>query len=366
MPVSCQAAVAFGPNEPLQIRTIQVADPGPGEVMIRLAATGLCHSDLTMMEGNGTVPFPIVFGHEGIGAVIACGADVNDFAIGDTVIPYLIPDCGECFFCKSGRTNLCAQFGPRRQSDWTPFSLDGRPLATFMGLGTFAEVTVVKADMLTKVNPAARPAYACCIGCGVTTGIGAAEITAKVQPGSSVGVFGVGGIGLSVVQGARLAGASRIVAIDANPAKEGVARSMGATDFVNAREIDNLVAHLFKMTGTGFDYAFECVGSPKLMGQALESTNPAWGIAVNIGVVDAGKELTTQPNTLITGRRWTGSLMGGAKRQDVARYVDLFVKGEIKLDELVSHQLTLEEINRGFDMMRSGESVRSVILYGEQ
>ncbi|RJG00656.1 alcohol dehydrogenase catalytic domain-containing protein [Noviherbaspirillum sedimenti] len=363
MPVTCKAAVAFGPNEPLQIRVIEVADPGPKEVMVRLAATGLCHSDLSMMEGKGNVTFPIVFGHEGFGEVVACGEGVTEFEVGDTVIPYLIPDCGECFFCKSGRTNLCVQFGARRQSPWTPFSLDGKPIATFMGLGTFAEITVVKEDMLTKVDSKAPADYACCIGCGVTTGIGAALNTAQVKPGSTVGVFGVGGVGLSVVQGARLAGAGRIIAIDMNPAKEEVARRMGATDFVNAKEVDNLVSHLFQMTGMGLDYAFECVGSPKLMALALEATNPAWGLAVNIGVVEAGKELTTLPNTLVTGRRWTGSLMGGAKRQDVSRYVDMFMRGEIKLDDLVSHRLDLEEINHGFDMMRSGESVRSVIMY---
>jgi len=364
MPIQCKAAVAFAPNEPLQVRTIEVADPGAHEVMVRLQATGLCHSDLTMMEGKGSVTFPMVFGHEGFGEVIAIGPEVTAFAVGDTVIPYLIPDCGQCPFCKSGRTNLCVQFGARRQSPWTPFSLDGKPVATFMGLGTFSEVTVVKDDMLTRVNREASPKYACCIACGVTTGIGAVLNTAKVEPGASVGVFGVGGVGLSVVQGARLAGAGRIIAIDANPAKEEVARRMGATDFVAARSVDNLVAHLFGLTGTGLDYAFECVGSPALMRQALEATNPAWGVAVNIGVVEAGKELSTQPNTLVTGRRWTGSLMGGAKRQDVARYVDLFVRGDIDLDSLVSHTITLDDINRGFDMMRSGESVRSVILFG--
>jgi len=363
MPVKSRAAIAFGPNEPLQIRTIDVADPGHKEVMVRLKATGLCHSDLTMMEGKGTEPFPMVFGHEGFGEVIACGPGVTDFAVGDTVIPYLIPDCGECAFCKSGRTNLCVQFGMRRRSTWTPFSLDGKPINTFMGLGTFSEITVVRDDMLTRVNKEAAPKYACCIACGVTTGLGAALNSAQIKAGSSVGVFGVGGVGLSVVQGARLAGAARIIAIDANPAKEAVARQMGATDFVNVRDVTDVVAHIQKMTGMGLDYAFECIGSPAVMRQALESTNPAWGLAVNVGVVEAGKELSTLPNTLVTGRRWTGSLMGGAKRQDVARYVDLFVEGGIDLKDLVSHTLTLDEINRGFDMMRSGESVRSVVLF---
>lgn len=366
MPVTCKAAIAFKPNEPMQIHEIQVADPGPGEVMVRLITTGLCHSDLTKMEDtSGGTRFPMIFGHEGFGEVIACGAGVAEFEPGDTVIPYLLPDCGKCFFCTSGRTNLCTEFRTRLMSDWTPFSLNGQPIASFMGLGTFSEITVVKADMLTKVNRSASPEHACTIACGVTTGVGAALNTAKVAPGSTVGVFGVGGVGLSVVQGARLAGASRIIAIDANPAKEDVARRMGATDFVNARAVDNLIALIFQMTGMGLDYAFECVGSPKLMSEALECTNPAWGLAVNIGVVEAGKSLTTMPNTLVTGRHWTGSLMGGAKRQDVARYVDMYVDGQIKLDDLVSHRLSLDEINRGFDMMRSGEAVRSVVLYGK-
>jgi S-(hydroxymethyl)glutathione dehydrogenase/alcohol dehydrogenase len=363
MPVKSKAAVAFAPNAPLQILSLDVADPGPGEVMIKLAATGLCHSDLHMMDGKGWANFPIVFGHEGFGKVIALGEGVTEFALGDVVMPYLIPDCGECAFCKSGRTNLCVQFGARQKSPWTPFSLDGKPIATFMGLGTFSEITVVKQDMLTKVNPKADAEHACCIACGVTTGIGAALKTAKVMPGSTVGVFGVGGVGLSVVQGARIAGAGRIIAIDANPSKEDVARRMGATDFVNAREVEDIVSHIFKLTGTGLDYAFEAVGSPPLMRKALESTNPAWGVAVNIGVVEAGKELSTLPNTLVTGRHWTGSLMGGAKRQDVARYVDMYVAGEIQLQDLVSHRLVLDQVNHGFDMMRSGESVRSVILY---
>lgn len=363
MSIHCRAAVAFAPNQPLEIREVTVRDPGPGEVMVRLAATGLCHSDLHMMDGKGTERFPTVFGHEGIGRVSAVGDGVEGFVVGDVVMPYLVPDCGVCPFCKSGRTNLCVKFGAFRQTPWQPFTLDGEPISAFMELGTFSECTVVKQNMLTRVNPKADPKYACCIACGVTTGVGAALETAKVKPGSTVAVFGAGGVGLSVVQGARIAGAGRIIAIDNNPAKEAVARAMGATDFIDARSVENIVAHLFKLTGTGVDYAFECIGIPSLMRQALESTNPAWGMAINVGVVDAGKELSTLPNTLVTGRHWTGSLMGGAKRQDVARYVDMYVKGEIRLDDLVSHELRLDDINRGFDMMRSGEAVRSVILF---
>ncbi len=232
-----------------------------------------------------------------------------------------------------------------------------------MGLGTFAQQTVVAADMLTKVTPAARADHACCIGCGVTTGLGAALVTARVTKGASVAVFGVGGVGLSVVQGARIAGASRIIAIDTNSARAGIARALGATEFVNPREVDDVVAHVHKLTGLGADFAFECVGVPSLARQALESTNPAWGLGVCVGVMPAGEQLSAAPFTLMSGRRWTGSLMGGAKRQDVARYVDMYVAGDYSLDELVSHRLKLEEINRGFDMMRSGEAVRSVVLH---
>jgi S-(hydroxymethyl)glutathione dehydrogenase/alcohol dehydrogenase len=364
MPTSTRAAISFGPREPLQIHEVELADPGPGEVMVKLLASGLCHSDLHVIEGKAVQSFPVILGHEGVGDVVAVGEGVSDFAPGDRVIPYLIPDCGACAFCRSGRTNLCLQFAARRQQGKTPFTLDGKPIHSFMGLGTFAERTVVAADMLTKVTPAARVDHACCIGCGVTTGLGAALITARVTKGASVAVFGVGGVGLSVVQGARIAGASRIIAIDTNRAREGIARRLGATDFINPKDVDDVVAHVQKLTGLGADFAFECVGAPALARQALESTNPAWGLGVCVGVMPAGEQLSTLPFTLMSGRRWTGSLMGGAKRHDVARYVDMYVAGDYTLNELVTHRLGQHEINRGFEMMRSGEAVRSVVLYG--
>ena len=369
MPVKVKAAIAFAPHEKLVIREVDLAHPGPGEVMVRLAATGLCRSDLHVIEGNIVQKFPIVLGHEGAGHVVELGEGVEDFAIGDFVVPYLMPDCGVCGFCKSGRTNLCVQFAARRQAGKTPFSLDGQPVAAFQGLGTFAEMTVVAADMLTKVNPAAPADHACCIGCGVTTGLGSALITAKVTPGSSVAVFGVGGVGLSVVQGAKIAGARRIIAVDTNVSKADVAFKFGATDFINPAEVDNIAAHIAGLAEPGagvpgVDFAFECVGHPKLAREALECTNPAWGLAVCVGGIPAGEMLATPPFNLVTGRHWTGSLMGGAKRQDVARYVDMYVAGDYQLDDLVTHRLTHDEINHGFDMMRSGEAVRSVILYG--
>ncbi len=363
MPTKVKAAVAFAPNEPLQICEVTLADPGPGEVMVRLLATGLCHSDLSALEGKIAQTFPVVLGHEGVGDVVAVGEGVTQFAVGDRVMPYLVPDCGECAFCKSGRTNLCVQMLARRQSAKSPFSLEGKPVGSYCGLGTFAEMTVVPVDSLVKVSVEARADHACCIACGVTTGLGAALITAKVTPGSTVAVFGTGGVGLSVIQGAKIAGASRIIAIDTNSAKAEVAAKLGATDFINPKEVENVVAEIQKITGMGVDFAFECVGIPALARQSLESTNPAWGLSVCVGVIPVGQELSTAPFNLMSGRKWTGSLMGGAKRQDVARFVDMYVDGQYNLDDLVSHHLELDEINHGFDMMRSGEAVRSVVVY---
>ena len=365
MPVQARAAVAFSPHAPLQIRDVTVADPGPGEVSIKLLATGLCRSDLHALEGNIPQSFPAILGHEGVGDVTAVGPGVTEFSVGDRVIPYVIPDCGECAFCRSGRTNLCFQYTARQRQNKTPFSLDGAPIASFMGLGTFAERTVVAADMLTKINAGARPDHACCIGCGVTTGLGAALISAKVARDSSVAVFGAGGVGLSVIQGAKIAGAHRIIAVDTNSAKSPVALKLGATDFVNPSDVDDIARHIRKLTGLGVDYAFECVGLPDLARQALDSTNPAWGMAVCVGVMPAGARISAPPLALMSGRRWTGSLMGGAKRQDVARFVDMYVAGDYDLDAVVTHRLSLEQINRGFDMMQSGEAVRSVVRYGE-
>jgi S-(hydroxymethyl)glutathione dehydrogenase/alcohol dehydrogenase len=346
----------------MELHEVELMDPGPNQVMIRLLATGLCHSDLHVLDGHSSSQFPLVLGHEGLGEVISLGEGVADFAIGDRVIPFLIPDCGACSFCRSGRTNLCVEFGARLQRGHAPFLLHGKPIKAFAGLGTFAEKTVVMADMLTKVHPAARPDHGCCIGCAVTTGLGAALITAKVTPGSSVAVFGAGGVGLSVIQGAKLAGASRIIAIDKNPAKEVVARTVGATDFLIPNE-KGVVAQVQALVGAGVDFAFECVGSPVLAEQALEASHPAWGLSVCVGLMSTGSRLTAQPMSLLTGRRWTGSLMGGAKRQDVARYVDMYVAGEYDLEPVVSHRLSHNEINRGFEMMRNGESIRSVVLY---
>lgn len=363
MPVTTRAAVAFAPKRPMEIVEVSVSDPGPGQVMIRLLATGLCHSDLHVLDGSSVQQFPIVLGHEGAGEVIAIGDGVHDFAVGDYVVPYLVPDCGRCAYCRSGRTNFCDEFLARRKRNWSPFSIDGMGIGSFMGLGTFAETTVVEADMVTKVDPRAPAEHACCIGCGITTGLGAALITAKVEPGSSVAVFGAGGVGLSVVQGARLAGAERIIVVDINPAKAGVAEKLGATDFIDPRATPDVISKIRQITGLGVDFAFECVGRTDLALAALESTNPAWGTAVNVGVFSAGSNLSTPPFNLVAGRRWTGSLMGGAKRSDVAKFVDMYVAGAYGLDQMISHKFQLEDINIGFELMQKGESVRSVVIF---
>jgi S-(hydroxymethyl)glutathione dehydrogenase / alcohol dehydrogenase len=363
MPRQVRAAVCFAVNEPQRIVEVTLADPGPGQVLVRLIATGLCHSDQHVLDGAHRTALPIILGHEGIGEVVEVGEEVRDFAVGDRVIPFLIPDCGKCAFCLSGRTNQCVEFMARMAAPTTPFSLDGQPINQYMGIGSFAEMTVVHADMLTKVSKRAAPSQACCIACGVTTGIGAATISAKVSPGASVAVFGAGGVGLSVIQGARLAGAATIIAVDINDAKRAVAQEMGATHFVNSRDVGDAVAEVRRLTGTGADFTFECVGIPALARQALEASNPAWGVSVCVGIMPTGAELSTLPYNLMSGRRWTGSFMGGAKRADVARFVDMFVAGDYSLDALVSHRLTLDDINRGFAMMKSGEAVRSVVEF---
>ncbi|HUD90643.1 alcohol dehydrogenase catalytic domain-containing protein [Sphingobium sp.] len=363
MSVKTRAAVAFGLNEPMQIVELDLADPAPGQVMLRMLASGLCHSDLHAMDGKLAQRFPFVPGHEGVGEIIALGQGVTDFAIGEHVIPYLIPECGKCTFCTSGRTNLCVEYRARRNSARSPFSLDGETIAAFMELGTFAEKTVVWADCLVRIPKNAPADHTCCIACGVTTGLGSALIRAKVSPGSSVAVFGAGGVGLSTIEGARLAGAARIIAIDTNPAKEVIARQSGATDFIDPRDIHNIVQHIMEMTGLGVDYAFDCVGHPALARQTLEMTNAAWGVAMCVGVVAEGVEVSVLPTNLYAGRTWTGSLMGGAKRADVRRFVDMYLAGDYSLDHVVSHRLTLDEINRAIEMMKTGESVRSVIVY---
>jgi S-(hydroxymethyl)glutathione dehydrogenase / alcohol dehydrogenase len=363
MALTTKAAILFDASTPLELHDVELEGPGPGDVLIRFLATGLCHSDLNILDGKLPHKFPVVLGHEGIADVVAVGDGVTDFKAGDRVIPFLVPDCGTCFYCKSGRTNFCERYTDLSRAPRSPFRFRGQPVFAYFGIGSFAQMSVVQANMLTKVNPAARVDHACCIGCGVATGLGAAMIAAKVMPGSSVAVFGCGGIGLSVIQGAKLSGATQIIAVDMNSAKEAVARKMGATDFVNPGVVENVPRHIIELTGRGADFAFECVGIPAVAQQALESTNIVWGVAMNIGLMKPGDLISTLPGQLMRGRKWTGTMMGGAKRQDVARFVDMYVNGDYQLDDLVSHHVSHENINHGFDMMRSGEAVRSVIVY---
>lgn len=363
MTIQSRAAIMFAPHQPLRIETVEVADPGPGEVLIRLDAASLCHSDLGYIDAKFPHPVPAILGHEGIGTVIAAGAGVTHVAQGDTVMPYLLPDCGECAYCKSGRSNFCVQLGRSYMPGFpTGFRLNGQPVFGMLSLGTFSEYLVVPHDQVQKVNPAAPRDQASCIGCGVTTGLGAALITAKVEKGASVVVFGMGGVGLSTVQGARMAGAATIIAVDLNPAKESSARAMGATHFIDASSADP-VAQVHAITGIGADYAFECVGNERVFQQALAALSMGgWARLTTVGLVPDDVPVPVKWSEM-TGRNWQHCLMGGAKRQDVARYVDWFVEGRIDLSAMISHEITLDRINEGFDLMRAGQTNRVVIRY---
>jgi len=358
-----RAAIAVGAHRPVEIKTLDLAPPGPGEVLVKMKATGLCHSDLGILEGKlGRYSFPLVLGHEGAGIVTKCGPGVSGFSEGDLVIPSALPECGQCQLCLSGKTNLCV-----RQAMLPPsrLSYEGQTLGAFCGTATFAEYSVITQDRLTKIRPDAPADIVCCIGCGVMTGVGAALKTAQVSPGSSVAVFGLGGIGLSTIQGAKIAGAAKIIGIDINPSRESFARNLGATHFINPKQVEDVVGHIRALTGSlGVDYAFECVGSDVLSRQAVEASNHAWGKCVAVGVTPPGKTLDFNPMSFLTGRTWTGSLLGGERpRSAVPRLVDWYMDGFLKFDDLITHRIGLDDINHGFDMMRSGEAIRSVIVF---
>lgn len=362
MPLNVRAAIVHAPNEPFVIETVQLEGPREGEVLIHVKATGLCHSDLHVYEGKLPWQFPALLGHEAAGVVVETGPGVTKFKPGDHVIPFLIPRCGKCSYCASDKTNLCVEAFTRLRPRTGRFSLDGKPIAQLWGLGTFADYTVMPVDTLAKVREDAPFDPICYIGCGATTGIGAALFAAKLEPGSSVVVFGLGGIGLNVVQGAKLAGAKTIVGVDMNPAKEQIARQFGITEFVNPKEVERIVPHLMKLTGGGADYTFECIGIPQVMRQAFECTHPAWGKSYVIGVAPQGAEVNATPGNLMMGRHWTGCYMGGARLERLPEIVDWYVDGKINLDALVTHRLPLERINEGFRMMQTGESIRTVIV----
>jgi len=367
-----RAAVAFEAGKPLEIVEVDLEGPRQGEVLVEVKATGVCHTDAFTLSGDDPEgAFPAILGHEGAGIVVEVGPGVTSVRPGDHVIPLYTPECRECEYCLNPKTNLCQSIRSTQGQGLMPdgtsrFSmLDGTPILHYMGCSTFSNHTVLPEIALAKVRPDAPFDKICYIGCGVTTGIGAVINTAKVEPGANVVVFGLGGIGLNVVQGARMVGANMIVGVDLNPAREALARSFGLTHFVNPKDVDgDLVAYLVELTGGGADYSFECVGNVQLMRQALECCHRGWGVSVIIGVAGAGQEIATRPFQLVTGRVWKGTAFGGAKgRTDVPKIVDWYMNGKIQIDPMITHVLTLDEINRGFELMHAGESIRSVVVY---
>jgi len=364
-----RAAVAHRAGAPLTIEDVELEGPRAGEVLVEIKATGVCHTDAFTLSGKDPEGlFPAILGHEGAGVVVDVGAGVKSLKKGDHVIPLYTPECRECSYCTSGKTNLCQAIrgtqGKGLMPDGTSrFSLRGEPVLHYMGTSTFASYTVVPEIALAKIRADAPFDKVCYIGCGVTTGIGAVINTAKVRPGDNVVVFGLGGIGLNVLQGARMAGADMIVGVDLNPARRAIAEAFGMTHFVNPREVEgDLVAHLVELTRGGADFSFECIGNVEVMRQALECCHKGWGTSVIVGVAGAGQEISTRPFQLVTGRVWKGTAFGGAKgRTDVPRIVDWYMEGKIKIDPLITHTLPLDRINDAFDLMHSGESIRAVV-----
>jgi S-(hydroxymethyl)glutathione dehydrogenase/alcohol dehydrogenase len=364
------AAVAWQAGKPLEIEQVDLDGPRAGECLVRLAASGVCHTDAYTLSGKDPEGlFPCVLGHEGAGEVVEVGPGVRSLAVGDHVIPLYIPECRECKFCLSGKTNLCARIRETQGKGVMPdgtsrLSARGKPLHHYMGTSTFATYSVVPEIALAKVRKDAPLDRICLLGCGVTTGIGAVLHTAKVEPGSSVAIFGLGGIGLSVIQGAVMAGAERIIGIDLNARKFELAKSFGATDFLIPRDVPDVAAAIVAMTDGGVDYSFECIGDVDVMGQALACTSRGWGQAIIIGVAGSGQEIHARPFLLVTGRSWRGSAFGGTKgRTQLPRFVDRYISGKIKLDEMVTAELPLERINEAFDLMHEGSAIRSVIKY---
>jgi S-(hydroxymethyl)glutathione dehydrogenase/alcohol dehydrogenase len=365
-----RAAVAWRPGQPLTIETVDLEGPRAGEVLVEVKATGICHTDwFTLSGADPEGLFPAILGHEGAGIVREVGAGVTTLAPGDHVIPLYTPECRQCKFCLSRKTNLCQKIRATQGKGLMPdgtsrFSLAGKPLLHYMGTSTFANHIVVPEIALAKIRNDAPFDIVCYIGCGVTTGIGAVLFTAKVEAGANVVVFGLGGIGLNVVQGARLVGAGRIIGVDVNPAREAMARRFGMTDFIDATKVSNVVDAIVQLTDGGADYSFECIGNVATMRQALECCHKGWGQSIIIGVAPAGAEISTRPFQLVTGRQWKGTAFGGARgRTDVPRIVDWYMEKKIAIDELITHRLKLDEINRGFELMKSGESIRSVVVY---
>ena len=366
-----RAAVAWEAGQPLQIESIDIDGPKEGEVLIRVVATGVCHTDAYTLSGADPEGlFPSILGHEGGAIVEEVGAGVTELKAGDHVIPLYTAECGSCKFCTSGKTNLCSSVRETQGRGVMPdgtsrFSANGKPIHHYMGTSTFSEYTVLPEVSVAKVNPAAPLEKVCLLGCGITTGIGAVLNTAKVEAGATVAVFGLGGIGLSVIQGAVMAGAQRIIGIDLNPRKFEMARAMGATDCVNPADHGIPIQEVIvDMTDGGVDYSFECIGNVGVMRAALECCHKGWGESVIIGVAGSGEEISTRPFQLVTGRVWRGSAFGGVKgRSELPGYVDRYMAGEIKIDEMITHTMGLEQINEAFDLMHEGKSIRSVVHF---
>ncbi len=369
--IKSKAAIAWGPNQPLSIEEVDVMLPKAGEVLVRIVASGVCHTDAFTLSGDDPEGlFPVILGHEGGGIVEQVGEGVTSVKAGDHVIPLYTPECGECKFCQSGKTNLCQKIRETQGKGLMPdgttrFYKDGQPIFHYMGCSTFSEYTVLPEISLAKVNPAASLKEVCLLGCGVTTGIGAVMNTAKVEAGASVAIFGIGGIGLSAVIGATMAKASRIIAIDINDSKFELARKLGATDCINPLDFDKPIQDvIIEMTDGGVDYSFECIGNVDIMRSALECCHKGWGESVIIGVAGAGQEISTRPFQLVTGRVWRGSAFGGVKgRSELPDYVERYLAGEFKLDDFITHTMALENINEAFELMHKGESIRSVIHF---
>jgi len=365
-----RAAVAWKAGAPLSIETVDLEGPKAGEVLVEIKATGICHTDqFTLSGADPEGLFPAILGHEGAGVVVEVGPGVTTLRRDDHVIPLYTPECRQCKFCLSRKTNLCQQIRSTQGRGLMPdatsrFSLDGQPILHYMGTSTFSNYIVVPEIALAKIRPDAPFDKVCYIGCGVTTGVGAVLFTAKVEAGANVVVFGLGGIGLNVIQGAKMVGAGKIIGVDINPAREAMARQFGMTDFINPKDVPNVVDAIVQLTDGGADYSFECVGNTTLMRQALECCHKGWGKSIIIGVAAAGQEISTRPFQLVTGREWKGSAFGGARgRTDVPKIVDWYMEGKIAIDPLITHTLKLEEINHGFELMERGESIRSVVVF---
>ena len=365
-----KAAVAWKAGHPLSIETVDLAPPRAGEVLVEVKATGICHTDeFTLSGADPEGLFPAILGHEGAGVVLEVGPGVTTLKLDDHVIPLYTPECRQCKFCLSRKTNLCQLIRGTQGKGLMPdatsrFSIDGQPILHYMGTSTFSNHIVVPEIALAKIRPDAPFDKVCYIGCGVTTGVGAVIFTAQVEAGANVVVFGLGGIGLNVIQGAKMVGADKIIGIDLNPAREAMARSFGMTHFIDPREVENVVDAIVQLTDGGADYSFECIGNTTTMRQALECCHKGWGQSIIIGVAAAGQEIATRPFQLVTGRVWKGSAFGGARgRTDVPKIVDWYMDGKLKIDELITHRLALADINHGFELMRRGESIRSVVVY---